>query len=349
MKKIIFVLGLIFLLSTISIAAIPEQISIQGKLLDTSGKPLSSTQSVTFTLKKKDGTSVYSDTVSSLKLDKNGVFNVILGKDTKAFPTIVDFKNQYWLGIKVGSDPELTPLQPLTSSPYALTAKRVFGDFVWAHNKNGIALAASNDSGAFPVANFVSGHGPGVGIISSKVALTAVSSNETAGLFTTKSQHPALTAINLHSTGSGIDGTGALVGVKGKSVGTGVRAEGLLVGVHATGAVGVWTTSIAANTNPIYAFKVEWFDLTVKAGQTSISKNIGARVPISFKVLEMPGGTSGPWWVPVEVSSDMTSIYNHGYEINYKYYTVGSLKNMFIIYTMSSAADRLFRVMMVYQ
>lgn len=48
-----------------------------------------------------------------------GLFNVTLGKNS---PFALTFTNPYWLGITVGTNPELTPRVKLSASPYAMHA-----------------------------------------------------------------------------------------------------------------------------------------------------------------------------------------------------------------------------------
>jgi hypothetical protein len=57
----------------------------------------------------------------------NGVFNVLLGTAT---PIALAFDKQYYLGITVGNDPEMTPRQALRSAPYAIKAGCNAGDRV---------------------------------------------------------------------------------------------------------------------------------------------------------------------------------------------------------------------------
>ena len=59
-----------------------------------------------------------------------GMFNVFLGSLT---PLIIPFDKPYFLGIQVGSDPELVPRMPVTSSAYAIRAEdanKIMGFFV---------------------------------------------------------------------------------------------------------------------------------------------------------------------------------------------------------------------------
>src|SRR5690606_6874609 len=74
---------------------------------------------VTFRLYAADtgGEALWSETKS---VDvTGGLFGTALG-DTSAFPAALLFDRPYYLGVSVGSDPEMTPRLPLRGVPYAL-------------------------------------------------------------------------------------------------------------------------------------------------------------------------------------------------------------------------------------
>ena len=54
---------------------------------------------------------------------KNGLFSTVLGEQTP-FGAAVKFDKQYWLGIQVGNEPELSPRIPLTSVGYSFSSLR---------------------------------------------------------------------------------------------------------------------------------------------------------------------------------------------------------------------------------
>jgi hypothetical protein len=65
-----------------------------------------------------------------------GVYNVVLGaSDLLPNPIALPFDQQYYLGVKVGSDPEMTPRIPLTSVGYAFRAQTV--ESVGSHTHSG--------------------------------------------------------------------------------------------------------------------------------------------------------------------------------------------------------------------
>jgi len=108
------VFGVAFLLWAAGAGAIPQEINYQGKLTDPSGKPLTESQSIVFTIYDTDegGTDLWTET-RTVPVSK-GIFNVILGEKTP-IPTEVFNGDERWLGIKVGSDAEMTPRAKIVS------------------------------------------------------------------------------------------------------------------------------------------------------------------------------------------------------------------------------------------
>jgi hypothetical protein len=95
---------------------VTSDINYQGRLADSAGKPLSGTYSMTFQLYdvSSGGTALDTDIHDVVVTD--GLFN-----------TEIDFDQSYfdgralWLGIKVGTDSEMTPRQEFRPVPYALS------------------------------------------------------------------------------------------------------------------------------------------------------------------------------------------------------------------------------------
>lgn len=104
-------------------AAAPRTISYQGYLTDASGNPTSGSPVMVFSLYTvpTGGTNVWQELQTSIVVT-NGMFNVQLGSST-ALPANFQFDQQYYLGVKVGSDPEMTPRQALSSVASAITAE----------------------------------------------------------------------------------------------------------------------------------------------------------------------------------------------------------------------------------
>jgi len=113
-------------IGTLQISAAPPQtLNYQGYLTNTAGTPLSGTYSMVFGLYNaaSGGTALWTETQSVTVA--NGLYNVILGSVT---PIALAFDVQYYLGIKIGADTEMTPRGTLTSSPYAFRSVTVQTD-----------------------------------------------------------------------------------------------------------------------------------------------------------------------------------------------------------------------------
>jgi len=106
-------------------AAPPQTLNYQGYLTNTAGTPLNGTYSMVFGLYgvASGGVALWTETQSVTVA--NGLYNVILGSVT---PIALAFDVQYYLGIKIGADTEMTPRGTLTSSPYAFRSVTVQTD-----------------------------------------------------------------------------------------------------------------------------------------------------------------------------------------------------------------------------
>jgi len=126
MKKLTLIILTMFLLSTIdyglstTYAAIPKLINYQGRLTDSQGQTITGTKSVTFRIyETESGGSPLWQEIHTATFDR-GIFNLFIGGVT---PLNLPFDKQYYLGIQVGSDPEMSPRQRLVSSAYAFTSE----------------------------------------------------------------------------------------------------------------------------------------------------------------------------------------------------------------------------------
>lgn len=109
-------------LSAAAFAAVPRTINYQGYLKGSAGAPVNSATNMTFSLYSTTngaGPIWNSGTVNITPV--NGIYSVELGKSPQPELSVA-FDRQYWLGVQAGSDPEMRPLQPLTSAPYAIRA-----------------------------------------------------------------------------------------------------------------------------------------------------------------------------------------------------------------------------------
>jgi hypothetical protein len=120
MRRLVGLACLILVFAANSFADVPKTINYQGRLTDLNGNPMpDGIYAVTTTLYNTltGGSNLWSDNYSVQT--KNGYFNLILGSNV-ARPLNLDFNQQYYLGIAVSPDSEMTPRQPLNSTPYAM-------------------------------------------------------------------------------------------------------------------------------------------------------------------------------------------------------------------------------------
>jgi hypothetical protein len=124
-KSFVFlVMGvMIFFFCSISSADVPHMINYQGKLTTPQGALVNDTVSMTF--------SIYPDTFGTVTnwretqaqvVVKDGIFDVLLGSVFPILDTVFIDGGTKYLGVKVGSDPEMRPLKPIVSVPYAYRA-----------------------------------------------------------------------------------------------------------------------------------------------------------------------------------------------------------------------------------
>ncbi len=118
--SVIFSFIILFLLTGLCLAGIPQLINYQGMLTDNSGTPLNGTYSIAFKIfnAESDGMEKWEETQSSVSV-ANGLFNVILGSVT---PIELDFSEDYWLDITVGGEQMPSRLK-FTSVGYAYRAQ----------------------------------------------------------------------------------------------------------------------------------------------------------------------------------------------------------------------------------
>ncbi|MFH1688035.1 MAG: tail fiber domain-containing protein [bacterium] len=119
----ILLTGAVLATALVAVAA-PKFIHYQGYLTDGSGNPVPDTPplSIRFAIYNDIGDSLWGETKTVST--NNGKFNVKLGEDND-FPKDLFFDEDRWLGIKVGTDAEMTPRTLLGSVPYAFMAGNV--------------------------------------------------------------------------------------------------------------------------------------------------------------------------------------------------------------------------------
>ena len=117
-------------LATASAAfAVPNFLSEQGRLFDDAGDPVPDGEiSITFAIyANPTGATAALWTETQMVATDDGYFSAVLGEVEPLTPGIFDGANRY-LGVKVGSDPEMTPRQPLVSVPYAMVATGIVNE-----------------------------------------------------------------------------------------------------------------------------------------------------------------------------------------------------------------------------
>ncbi len=98
-------------------AQVPQKINYQGYLTDAAGNPVDGSLSMTFAIYEAatGGSALWSET-RTVTVD-NGRYSVNLGAVN---PLNLTEAKPYYLGVQVGTDPEMTPRKELTSAMYSL-------------------------------------------------------------------------------------------------------------------------------------------------------------------------------------------------------------------------------------
>lgn len=102
-------------------AAVPPQLTEQGRLLKADGTPAQGDLSMVFTIYNAATGGKVLWTSSQMVAVDDGYFSWVLGSKKTLDPTIFDGTTLY-LGVAVGGDPEMTPRQEIDSVPYAFMA-----------------------------------------------------------------------------------------------------------------------------------------------------------------------------------------------------------------------------------
>ncbi|MEE4178395.1 MAG: tail fiber domain-containing protein [Bacteroides sp.] len=111
--------------------AVPATIDFQGRLYDSGGSPVNATLSIKFSLYDigSGGTALWTETKSVQVTD--GLFQVKLGEVTPFSQTHFSGADR-WLGIKVGTEAEMSPRTKISSVGYAMQALET--DPTWQGN-----------------------------------------------------------------------------------------------------------------------------------------------------------------------------------------------------------------------
>src|SRR3990167_4427166 len=192
------------------VSAIPQTFNINGKLTDTTNSPLSGTYTFNFSIYSAatGGTHLWTSNAMSVTTDSNGIYSVILSNVN------LEFADQYYLGIKVGSDAEMSPRLNLTSSPYAFRAQNV--------TVGGIIFDSNVDAGSRNITTTGSGLFGFLGSLSSRITRLFVTDVEFSG---------------------NINGSGNITTLgRGNFTFTNSNTPGLAVGNRTNGFIGIGST-----------------------------------------------------------------------------------------------------------
>lgn len=114
--------------ATMATADVPNQMHYQGQLTDAGGAPLDTIINVIFTIydDSSAGAAVWWTETQPNVLVDNGLFSALLGSQN-GVPDSVFSDTTRWLGVTVGSDPEIRPRTRLVAVPYAYRVSTVDG------------------------------------------------------------------------------------------------------------------------------------------------------------------------------------------------------------------------------
>jgi hypothetical protein len=148
-----------------AVPGVPPSLTEQGRLFDASARPVTGSMHFVFSLYilPTGGTALWSET-QSITLD-DGFFSARLGEaspiPSSTFSAAAVNGDTLYLGIRVNSDPELSPRQPLLSVPYALVAQNAVGDITpHSISVGGTTVIDSNGAWVGPASGPQTGQGP---------------------------------------------------------------------------------------------------------------------------------------------------------------------------------------------
>jgi len=194
----------VFVPSSFAATGINKQINFQGKLANSDGTNVAdSSYTVVFTLydASSGGNTLWTETDSVTTT--SGIFQVALGATT-LFPGSLNFNSDsIYLGIKVGSDAEMTPRIRFSAVPYAFNAAQLDG-VVATQSANGFNLQGGTSTSSVASFNTASGaltFEPGIaeGLTldtNGGAALNIGNSNATSLVFGNSSNNPTFTFNN---------------------------------------------------------------------------------------------------------------------------------------------------------
>lgn len=136
-NSLLLIVFLVFVFFAVSVnAEIPGLMNYQGRLTDDTGNPVADIpHSLIFKIYDEDGAVLWEE--SHLVTTAEGFFTVQLGSNGSPLTADIFNHAECWLGITVGTDPEISPRTRLNTVPYAFKTGNVeSGDII---NEPGVA------------------------------------------------------------------------------------------------------------------------------------------------------------------------------------------------------------------
>jgi hypothetical protein len=134
-NQIIFLLSVLILVSIIAYGqSVPQLINYQGRLTDSSGQPVDGdTVDITFTFygSETGDTALLAVVQEDVPVIK-GIYNVLIGSGAitpgteNSLAHVFQKRKDVWMGVKVNTDPEMSPRSRITSVPYSLATDKDF-------------------------------------------------------------------------------------------------------------------------------------------------------------------------------------------------------------------------------
>lgn len=230
MKRVnlLFLSIILLLLSSSIFSQIPRVINYQGKLLGSDEKPVSEGDyKITFSIYTETDSLLWSEVHGNVFVH-NGLFHVLLGTVT---PLDLPFNREYFLGIKVNSDPELWPRMFLTSSAYSFNSERVGGYEVRPTPTANTILPLDN-SGKIPASALPSSSNSGSYISKNSPDSTKGTSNSEMLRIENDGTGRGMTVMSSGSHGIYSKSNSDMAGLEGVGTGNGAGIRGSSINHH---------------------------------------------------------------------------------------------------------------------